>query len=62
MRKFFFPILTLIYSIVTLWLVSVADDNYFGPDRKGTIVISVIVYVVFVVLYLFLNWFKKSRK
>lgn len=62
MTKKIFLVLTLIYIGATWKLVSLADDNYFGPDRKGTIIISLMVYVVIFLLTLLLIWIKKNFK
>ncbi len=45
-------IFTVIYILITTWLASKANDNIFGPDMEGTILIAVAIYVVLLVIFL----------
>ena len=55
-------IFTIIYALAVIWLASRANENIFGPDKEGTIIISVIIYVVIVILFFALKWIKKLFK
>lgn len=52
-------IFTIIYALITIWLASSANENIFGPDREGTIIISIIIYAVLVILFFAFKGIKK---
>lgn len=52
-------IFTVVYVLVITWLASGANENIFGPDKEGTIVIGVIIYIILVVLFFVFKGIKK---
>jgi hypothetical protein len=55
-------IFTIIYVLITAWLASKANDNMFGPDMKGTVLVAVVIYVVLLVVFLIVRKVRNSPK